>query len=90
MNASGQITKAYGWQPQGLWGTDPLWQATLTPGQTLANAQYTFTATDHLSTPQIATDANGQKVWKGISEAFAGPRGKGPAGSRDYLQRGKQ
>ncbi len=70
MNASGQITKAYGWQPQGLWGTDPLWQATLSPGQTLANAQYTFTATDHLGTPQIATDANGPKVWKGQSEAF--------------------
>ena len=70
MNASGQITKAYGWQPRGLWSTDPLWQATLIPGQTLASAPYTFTATDHLGTPQIATDANGQKVWKGMSEAF--------------------
>ena len=70
VNAQGQMTVAYGWQPNGLWGTDPLWQATLTPNQTLANAQYSFTVTDHLGTPQIAADSSGNKVWKGLSEAF--------------------
>ena len=53
LNGQGQMTQAYGWQPKGLWGTDPLWQATLTPNQTLANAQYAFMVTDHLGTPQI-------------------------------------
>ena len=67
MPPQGQMTRAYGWQPNGLWGTDPLWQALPTPGQTLASAQYHFIGADHLGTPQVTTTEQGQKSWKGIS-----------------------
>ena len=70
LNEQGQMKRAYGWRPDGSWGTAPLWQAEpgLTPG--LANADYHYLHTDHLGTPQMATNSQGQKTWGAVSEAF--------------------
>jgi RHS repeat-associated protein len=70
LNDSGQILVAYGWQPDTLYGTAPLWQANLVAGQTLKNAQYHFLMTDHLGTPQIAVSQQGEVTWQGMSESF--------------------
>lgn len=70
LNERGQMVVAYGWLPDSQWGTQPLWQANLTAGQTLASADYHYLHTDHLGTPQIATDGQGVRSWKAIAEAF--------------------
>ena len=71
MDAQGNISRAYGWEPDTAWGTAPLWQAEVqgTTGA-LATASYHYLHRDHLGTPQLATNQNGQKSWKGVSEAF--------------------
>jgi RHS repeat-associated protein len=72
-DSNGQITKAYGFNPQaaqqGLWGTDPLWQAEV-PNGNLNNAQFHYLHTDHLGTPMLATDKSGNTSWKAVAEAF--------------------
>ena len=71
----GQMTKAYGFNPlaaqQGLWSTDPVWQAE-TPGGSLTDpkARYDWLHTDHLGTPILATIKEGQTSWKAIAESF--------------------
>ena len=71
----GQMTKAYGFNPlaaqQGLWSTDPVWQAE-TPGGSLTDpkARYDWLHTDHLGTPILATTKEGQTSWKAIAESF--------------------
>ncbi|XAH21231.1 RHS repeat-associated core domain-containing protein [Xylophilus sp. GW821-FHT01B05] len=69
-DAQGKLAKAYGWQPGSTWGTAPLWQAEPAAGQGLGSADYHYLHTDHLGTPQLATDGSGQTSWKGQSEAF--------------------
>jgi RHS repeat-associated protein len=78
-DSTGQLTKAYGFNPQtaeqGLWSTDPLWQAQVVGNSlTLPATQYHHLHTDHLSTPMLATDRMGTPTWKGVSEAFGATR----------------
>jgi RHS repeat-associated protein len=61
---------AYGWKPDSDWGTNPLWQANLTEGQTLKNASYHYLISDHLGTPQLAINSTGEQSWKINSDAF--------------------
>ena len=71
----GQMIKAYGLNPvaaqQGLWSTDPVWQAE-TPGGSLTDpkARYDWLHTDHLGTLILATTKEGQTSWKSIAESF--------------------
>ena len=74
-DSQGNLTKAYGFNPkaaqQGLWSTDPIWQANVM-GNSLTNSttSYHYLHTDHLATPILATDKAGNATWKGTSEAF--------------------
>ncbi len=61
-DASGNPIATYGWEPQGMWGTSPVWKKE-------GSITY-FYSNDHLGTPQLLTDASGQIVWKGRAEAF--------------------
>ncbi|MFT3779453.1 MAG: RHS repeat-associated core domain-containing protein [Ottowia sp.] len=75
VNDQGQVTKAYGFNPnaaqQGLWSTDPVWQANVSNGSlTDAGTSYHYLHTDHLGTPMLATDKSGATSWKAVSEAF--------------------
>ncbi|PAX15397.1 hypothetical protein CLI92_14380 [Vandammella animalimorsus] len=76
-NEAGQITKAYGFNPnthdaeEELWSTDPVWQADIHNGSlTSSQTRYHYITTDHLGTPILATDKSGNKTWRGYSEAF--------------------
>ena len=60
--ADGTNRKAYGWRPNGIWGTNPVFQQ--------ENGQYYFYHNDHLGTPQSMTDAAGDIVWEATYEAF--------------------
>ncbi|KAB2841326.1 MAG: hypothetical protein F9K47_11590 [Burkholderiales bacterium] len=61
-DATGNPMATYGWEPQGMWGTSPVWKK--------EGSNTYFYANDHLGTPQLLTDASGQIVWKGRAEAF--------------------
>ena len=72
---AGKLTRAYGFNPvaaqQGLWSTDPIWQAQVSNGSlTDTNTRYHHLHTDHLGTPQLATTKEGTTSWKAASEAF--------------------
>ncbi|CAN7516605.1 RHS repeat-associated core domain-containing protein [Acidovorax sp. LjRoot117] len=74
-DGQGQLIKAYGFNPkaaqQGLWSTDPIWQADVTANSlTSTSTSYHYLHTDHLATPTLATDKTGSTTWKGASEAF--------------------
>ncbi|WP_143327014.1 RHS repeat domain-containing protein [Vandammella animalimorsus] len=76
-NEAGQITKAYGFNPNthdaeaDLWSTDPVWQADIHNGSlTSSQTRYHYITTDHLGTPILATDKSGNKIWRGYSQAF--------------------
>lgn len=66
----GNLTTAYGWLPDTEWGTNPLWQASVTTNQTLQTATYHYLITDHLGTPQLAINSQGQQTWKIHSDTF--------------------
>lgn len=70
LDQNGRMRVAYGWEPDSEWGTSPLWQANLSEGQTLKNASYHYLITDHLGTPQLAINSNGEQSWKINSDAF--------------------
>ncbi|KAB2840699.1 MAG: RHS repeat protein, partial [Burkholderiales bacterium] len=61
-DATGNSLTTYGWEPQGMWGTSPVWKK--------EGSNTYFYSTDHLGTPQVLTDSSGQVVWKGRAEAF--------------------
>lgn len=67
---NGRMQVAYGWMPGSDWGTKPLWQSNLNVGQTLRNANYHYLVTDHLGTPQLAINSNGNQSWKINNDAF--------------------
>lgn len=58
----GKIETQYGWKPDGLWGTDPLWQKVR--GVTF------FYHNDHLGTPKLMVSQQGVVVWRGKHAAF--------------------
>lgn len=59
---TGVTKKTYGWRPNGIWGTNPLFQA--------EGGSYYFYHNDHLGTPQSMTDMSGDIVWESTYEAF--------------------
>ncbi len=63
-----QLTAEYGWQPEGLWGTDPVWIKTTKQGDT--QAEFYYDQNDHLGTPQQILDAQGTPVWRMKATAF--------------------
>lgn len=71
----GKLQRAYGFNPtatqQGLWSTDPIWQANVSNGSlTDTNTGYHYIHTDHLGTPIVATGKDGSITWKAVTEAF--------------------
>jgi len=68
MDASGHVTKTYGWKPGGAWGTDPLFMAEDTDSN--AELDYSFYHNDHLGTPQKMTASNGAVVWSAKYGSF--------------------
>ncbi|MDR2331505.1 MAG: RHS domain-containing protein, partial [Comamonas sp.] len=75
LDKDGKLQRAYGFNPvagqQGLWSTDPIWQAAAVNGSlTKVETGYHYLHTDHLGTPYMATDKTGAITWKAISEAF--------------------
>ena len=69
----------YGWLPNGVWGTNPVWINTAKRTTTTVNSQTTSTISpadyyyyqnDHLGTPQQLIDQAGNIVWQQQSTAF--------------------
>jgi len=69
LQADGTLKRGYGWKPQGLWGTDPLWLADKTGAGQNDWSTHVY-HNDHLWTPQRLTDSAGVVSWSGRSEAF--------------------
>jgi len=61
-DSTGNLKKAYGWTPDSIWGTNPVFM--------LENNQSYFYHNDHLGTPQKMTDINGNVVWSATYTAF--------------------
>jgi YD repeat-containing protein len=53
------LKKLYSWKPQGLWGSEPLWQADISGSQKAVNYYHT----DHLGSSQRLTSEEGKLVW---------------------------
>ena len=78
-DAQGQMTKAYGFDPhkaqQGLWSTDPLWQAQVHEAKlTHPDTGMHYLHTDHLGTPMLGTSQQGAITWKAVAQAFGAPQ----------------
>ena len=74
-----KLISQYGWLPNGVWGTNPIWINTSKRTTTTANNQTTTTISppdyyyyqnDHLGTPQQLIDTQGNIVWQQQSTAF--------------------
>src|SRR5690606_15811051 len=64
LDGAGNPKRYYGWKPDGLWGTDPLWLADKQP----TTWQTQLYHNDHLWTPQRLTDTEGSITWRGRQE----------------------
>ena len=63
---SGSPTRTYGWRPDGVWGSGPLWMADINgTGWTVHTYQ-----NDVVGTPQRLANTQGVPTWKGVSEAY--------------------
>ena len=62
ISGANQLIRTYGWTPDGLWGTDTVWQ-------TDQNGVF-LTHNDHLYTTDILTKNDGTKVWSSVRESF--------------------
>ena len=69
-DGTGNLTTSYGWNPDGMWGTAPVWKRDFLTASTTANATEHYYHVDHLGTPQRLTNAAGEVTWRGYSEAF--------------------
>jgi len=69
LNEGGDVTRAYGWQLDSMYGTAPLWQAEVMNNK-VNTAEFHTLITDHLGTPQMAVNDQGQVTWKAVSESF--------------------
>lgn len=74
-NEQGLMTRAYAFDPkkseQGLWNTDPIWQADVSEAQlTSQNTSVHYLHTDHLGTPVLGTSKKGAVIWNGVADAF--------------------
>lgn len=74
LNEQGEIVKAYGWLAGTNYGTSPLWQAEPEKAQVnitdLKKAQFHTLVSDHLGTPQLALNDQGDVSWKARTEVF--------------------
>jgi RHS repeat-associated protein len=61
-DSAGNEIKTYGWTPDSIWGTDPLFQK--------IGSTYYFYQNDHLGTPQKLIGTNGLVVWAGVYDSF--------------------
>jgi len=61
-DASGTEIKTYGWTPDSIWGTDPLFLK--------IDGYYYFYQNDHQGTPQKLIGTNGLVVWAGLYDSF--------------------
>jgi RHS repeat-associated protein len=61
-DATGQLTKSYGYAPGSTYSTNPLWQKS-------GNAYYTY-QNDHLGTPMKLLSQSGAVVWSATYDAF--------------------
>lgn len=61
-DAQGSLQKGYGWKPNGIWGTDPVFM--------IEGGSYYFYQNDHLGTPQKLVDEGGNVVWSAEYTAF--------------------
>jgi RHS repeat-associated protein len=62
-NQNGAAVREYGWNPGGLWGTDPLWQKDAS-GVYLAHNDHLFT------TDKLTKAFDGRVSWTAVREAF--------------------
>ncbi len=74
-NEQGTLTKAYGFHPDaqtnGLWSTNPVWQADISNGKLKdEQTQWHYLHTDHLGTPYMATNKQGQRTWRAHAKSF--------------------
>lgn len=63
---SGNLLRGYGWQPGGLWGTDPVFYRNPV-GSTVT---YGYYLNDHLGTPHAVIDAGGSILWSADYDTF--------------------
>jgi RHS repeat-associated protein len=61
-DSTGNEIKTYGWTPDSIWGTDPLFQK--------LGDYYYFYQNDHQGTPQKLIGTNGLVVWAGVYDSF--------------------
>jgi RHS repeat-associated protein len=61
-DATGQLTRSYGYAPGSTFGTNPLWLKS-------GNAYYTY-QNDHLGTPMKLLNQSGVTVWSATYDAF--------------------
>lgn len=61
-DATGSMEKVYGWYPNGLWGTNPLYM--------VDGGDYFYYHADHLGTPQRLTAGDGNIAWSAGYAAF--------------------
>jgi RHS repeat-associated protein len=61
-NTNGFLAREYGFNPNSLWGTHPLFQK--------ISGTYYYYHNDHLGTPLKITSASGQTVWQASYNAF--------------------
>ena len=69
-DASGTLTTTYGWQPDGIWGTDPVFKRDYQGAGANISITEHYYHNDSLGTPQALTNAQGELTWRGISEAY--------------------
>jgi RHS repeat-associated protein len=75
LQGSPRLIAEYGWEPDGLWGTNPVWIRTRRNGQASNESnepdlETFFYQNDHLGTPQQILDQAGDIVWSQKSTAF--------------------
>ncbi len=61
-DGSGVEIKTYGWDPESIWGTDPLFMK--------VGTEYYFYQNDHLGTPQKMTTISGAVAWSAKYSSF--------------------
>jgi RHS repeat-associated protein len=66
---SSQLIAEYGWEPDGLWGTNPQWIRTKRQDSGTQSETFYY-QNDHLGTPQKVIDQSGNVVWQQTATAF--------------------
>jgi RHS repeat-associated protein len=67
-DATGQVTKTYGYAPGSTYSTNPLWLKTAATGS--STQSYYYYQNDHLGTPMKLTNQSGITVWSATYDAF--------------------